>query len=425
MIPKQKLDLVILEGRLVMASGRSGSDFSDAVKKIIVGRAAYRCIVPGCTTPTAGPGAKSDEVALTGTACHIYSAAPKGPRGQGNLSPAQLAAPENGVWACATHGRLIDTNRGNRYPASLLQGWKKLQEAQLQKERDHAATDAGWLDRILIPNSPLFAKDAELVLGRHTLLRGGSFGKTAICEWLDAIFGKPVPSRWKSCDFLTSVTYYVPEKKQTDATFAKEGVRFSVDGRVVAELRDTIGIVHVSENAMRKLRYDDGDADELLAAIFGIDRFVIQRLMPDIQRNGTKWGRDLVFDTVPKWLHEDDEGNGVYSNTEREMVLRLNAGRRQPLETFSSSEFVNVLIDFACALARERSLNRPTILLLDGLIGWFDSASADEIGKYLSRQNYQILLTATDDWHSKTPAIWSDWLSIKLIGPYGDATFTP
>lgn len=104
----------------LMASGRYGSNFSPAVRSIIARRAGFRCIVPGCSTPTVGPGAKSNDVALTGTACHIYSAAPKGPRGQGGLSPAQLAAPENGVWACATHGRLIDTNKGDRYPTSTL-----------------------------------------------------------------------------------------------------------------------------------------------------------------------------------------------------------------------------------------------------------------------------------------------------------------
>jgi hypothetical protein len=319
---------------------------------------------------------------------------------------------------------LIDTNDGDRYPASILYGWKELQEAQIQKERDHTATATGWLDSISMQNSPLFAKDAELVLGKHTVLRGGSFGKTTICEWLDSVFGKPIPSRWISCDFITSVTYYVPEKKQNDVTSTKVDVKFSVDGRPVAELRDSIGVVHISERSMRTLRYNGGEADECIAAIFGIDRSVVQRLMPDIQRKGTHWGRDLVFEAVPKWLREDDDGNGIYSEIETEVVLRLKVGRRRTLETFSSSEVVNVLIDFACALARERSLNRPTILLLDGLIGWFDGTYADDVGKYLSRQNYQILLTATDDWVSKTEEIWRDWLNIRLVGPYGVATFT-
>lgn len=99
-------------------------EFSQRTKDIVAARAGYRCSFPTCRKGTIGPGFGSEETASIGVACHIFSAAPGGPRGRHDVTTEQLAAVSNGFWACPDHARLVDTNDGERYPAGLLIGWR-------------------------------------------------------------------------------------------------------------------------------------------------------------------------------------------------------------------------------------------------------------------------------------------------------------
>jgi hypothetical protein len=75
----------------------------------------------------------------------------------GDKSDAELASIENGFWSCAIHGREIDTNQGRAYSAEELFSWKRLREEQARNERSGLNISApGWLDRITVPESPLF-----------------------------------------------------------------------------------------------------------------------------------------------------------------------------------------------------------------------------------------------------------------------------
>ena len=95
------------------------SNFSKAVTRIIFERAGSHCSLPTCGQIAMGPSGQTQHSANIGVAAHIFSASPKGPRGQGGLSDKELALPENGIWLCANHARLIDVNKGNAYPAEI------------------------------------------------------------------------------------------------------------------------------------------------------------------------------------------------------------------------------------------------------------------------------------------------------------------
>src|SRR5260221_12538963 len=110
-------------------------EFSPAVKRVVAERAGLRCSVPSCGQITTGPGAHENQVAHTGMACHIHSAAEAGPRGRGGLSDTELASEQNAIWCCYTHGKLIDTNDGGRFPPELLHRWRALHEARIDRER--------------------------------------------------------------------------------------------------------------------------------------------------------------------------------------------------------------------------------------------------------------------------------------------------
>lgn len=64
------------------------------------------------------------------------------------MSIEQRQAIANGIWCCADHGRLIDTNRGYKFPAELLKHWKALHEGRIAREMGGSSTQApewaGW-----------------------------------------------------------------------------------------------------------------------------------------------------------------------------------------------------------------------------------------------------------------------------------------
>jgi hypothetical protein len=184
-------------------------NFSSAVRATIAGRAGYRCSFPGCGRVTIGPGATRGETASNGFACHIYSASPNGPRGQGGLTREQLGSSDNGFWACGDHAKLVDTNDGKRYPASLLLGWKALHEARNHREMGGLRLPVNWVEGVEIRRSPLrgtnkrplFKAGERLSLSRLTFLVGtNGVGKTALFELLGATQDEDALWRWRGAD---------------------------------------------------------------------------------------------------------------------------------------------------------------------------------------------------------------------------------
>ena len=103
-------------------------DFSAATKKILEERAGHCCSFPGCSAVTTGPSDESSTaISKTGMACHIAAAS----GGQGarryvaSMSSEERLSPENGIWMCYTHGKIIDTDE-KRYSSPMLQKWREM-----------------------------------------------------------------------------------------------------------------------------------------------------------------------------------------------------------------------------------------------------------------------------------------------------------
>jgi hypothetical protein len=141
-------------------------EFTERTKKIVAGRSSYRCSIPACDRLTIGPGFKEDEVATTGVADHIFSASKGGPRGSSGLTDEQVMSPANAIWLCADHARLIDANRGDRFPAALLLSYKALHEARVSREQRAIHAPWGWFQEVIIDESPVFAPDATVRLAK-------------------------------------------------------------------------------------------------------------------------------------------------------------------------------------------------------------------------------------------------------------------
>ena len=406
-----------------MATGRGKAGFAQTTIRTIQQRASFRCIVPSCKTTTMGPGPKSDQSASTGTACHIFSAATNGPRGRGGLSDEELRSADNGVWACATHGRLIDTNAGDAYPASLLYAWKSLQEAQLKKEQDGQSTSIGWLNAISLDNTVLFRNGETVQWGKANFVRGPVLGKTALLDWISGSLGGALSDRWMAGTHtsLISITAFTPDEQNVCATISKDGISASVNGTTRAKIPQTMATVFLSEE-IRKRPETDLDDDALLGQVIGVESTVVRQLVPDIRRNGTPWGKDFEFFDEPRILGYDDDYEEILSDTESEWVLRHGGSTGQSMHTLSGSEDIRLKIEFAMALARDHALSTPTLLLLDGS-GWsLDDGNLDGLASYLSTQPYQTILTGLENRKPGDPAKWDGWSCFDLNGERGNAT---
>jgi hypothetical protein len=108
-------------------------DFSLGVKEVLAKRVGFRCSNPECRQLTAGPQADPTKAVNIGVAAHITAASPDGPRFDPSLTPEQRRSPENGIWLCQNHGKLVD-NDAIKYSVILLREWKRIAEAMTERE---------------------------------------------------------------------------------------------------------------------------------------------------------------------------------------------------------------------------------------------------------------------------------------------------
>lgn len=121
----------------VARAGRGGADFTKATRNSLAREAANCCAFPGCLIPCFGPSHESPgSVSDTGIGCHIVAAAdgPAARRVDPTMSDDVRRSPENGIWCCTHHGKLIDADDAT-YTVEALRAWKALaiRRAQLSQ----------------------------------------------------------------------------------------------------------------------------------------------------------------------------------------------------------------------------------------------------------------------------------------------------
>ena len=164
---------------------RRPADFPARTRRLIAERAGYLCSKPDCRRMTLGPGAGPHDVACIGVACHIYSAAPGGPRGTGGLTPDQLQSASNGIWLCSDHARLIDTSQGLGYPPPLLRGWRQLHEAYLAHEMRGLVPPCTLITEVNVRQGPTALQARPVALSALNIIIGpNSTGKSTLLNLL-------------------------------------------------------------------------------------------------------------------------------------------------------------------------------------------------------------------------------------------------
>lgn len=345
-------------------------EFSGKTKRILAGRAGYRCSFPDCTKVTIGPGLEPSEIISTGTAAHIYSVSDgdRGPRGTGGLSNEERRAPQNGIWLCSDHARLVDANRGSKYPASRLLSYKSLHEAKIAAEQgDHAFF---WIEEICVHRSPIFRDESYMRLGKVTLLAGNNgTGKTQMLRCLSAISRTSQawarPATPSDIPFVYTIVFRNPVKHILRVERYPDRLLFELDGKVVlfnplpVEIAFSDGFqnsVSLEEFLERERRNnDDVDGDSLddlnlLASYLEIDPRILQNLVPYV---GT------FVD------HLVDKARIVVKNGRSKLIVNDKKWKMDaPLHKISGGMLAMLSMDILIARAKLMTEYMPTALLL-------------------------------------------------------------
>jgi hypothetical protein len=357
---------------------------------------------------TIGPGDAENESASVGTAAHIHSAALNGPRGRGLLTTAELANIKNGIWCCATHGREIDTNRGRGYTVETLQAWKRIREEDAKRNRTGLVQPiGGWVDEICIVKSPLFKARAAMRMSKAVAVSGaGATGKTALLEWIALSLGEE-SDRWKKNDVSVNITSYSPAAHRYEFSYSGGQRQYVYDDKLVHSPPSSLRVVHVRDQIPHALR----NADDLaqIAHHIGVKTGVVRDLVPEIQRNGTGFLETIEFIDEP-W--EEDEDRPDNSDAYCALYVTVNEAyaHKQSFGTLSGSELRRVILEFALALARERSREAATMLLLDSNLWSLDKATKARVAKQILEQPFQTILVI-DEEYSDT---WHGWSRYRI-----------
>lgn len=390
-------------------------EFSEATKRIVAARSAFRCNIPDCGQLTIGPGTGSEETALTGVAAHIFSASPGGPRGSGGLNHGELRSTRNAIWLCADHARLIDTNRGASYPPALLLSYKALHEARISREQNGIYAPLGWFQQLTIENGPVFRPSTTLRLGKVTLIIGrNASGKTLLCKWFASICDPSFLSRWRfrrneQQSIRMRVVYFDPIERTARLEVGPEGtVKYFVDDAEVPFYPYALRVVFLKTyHYSSKLGQDDL---QFIADVLSLDESTIRNLISCVNTDGNCQIHNVRLEnTVDGWtLFADVPGT----------VPGLAFG------SLSGSEQAQVLIELAVATARISARYVPTILLLDGGVTSFDSTRIRWLSERLSSPAhlFQTVIVVPNEPRAIDELRWAGWEVIRLIGIETDVT---
>jgi hypothetical protein len=384
------------------------AEFLPRTRKLIAARAGYRCSIPACQVGTIGPGSLPEHIIDTGTAAHIYAASKGGPRGTGPLSNAELRGAQNGIWLCATHGRLIDTNRGTQYPPALLQSYKSLQEARIAREQRGIYTPFGWLQEITITRSPIIRSGQSIRFGKVTLISGNNgTGKTAITDWLTGGSDHVSLLRWissaSSADHLRcSLTLFTPEKHILRIEGGSEGIRYFINDTPSAIPPSSVKFVRLREPPSST--QDNRDDLSQLSEQLRTDKVLICNVL-------AKLGSSTKGE-VKKARLEKRDGDLRLVLDVTGTVRGLTFGR------LSRGEKALVAMDIAIALTQSYATFWPAILVIDQ--GYpLDHTLLQKYVDYLASSDHSFqTIMVLPRWENSI--IWTGWEVVELSGKAPD-----
>ena len=382
-------------------------DFKSGIPDSLFKQAGGRCSVPRCKNPTMGPYYERMGAVNMGVACHIYSAAENGPRGQGEKNSDFIESEKNGIWCCQYHASLIDKASGYDYPASVLFAWKALAAARVLKQMNGNPSQLGWVESIELSTFSFPEKATKVTLSRCTILWGANrSGKTALMDAAASIshsrYAEPFAGSKKRnaggisepVIFSAKITYSTVDILSKELNLEIAGIELiRRDGFVPCLLPPgDLEVIYCSETDRRKHAHED-DIDFMMRAL-NIDKSALYAL--------AKIGGNTLIPGEIKFEQamEEDESEGLYLKIKNNgkpyfnlLFKKSQSDCYEHFDSLSGSAQGRLILDLLITKAREISKQRLTLLLIEGLPNNFDLKKFEALLRQLANEEFQVVVS--------------------------------
>ncbi|MCL6417648.1 hypothetical protein MIB92_18455 [Aestuariirhabdus sp. Z084] len=213
-----------------MGSSRR-DDFTDATKRTMAERVAWRCSYPDCGRNTVGPNSNDPTKRINnGISAHIHAAAPNGPRYNPDMSQEERRAITNGIWMCRDHGNLIDADF-TEYSADTLLKWK------LAAEKKAA-------ESLKLPfNDGAFDETTLLQIGSENILHA-RWNSINSKEWSFELVGSEIGNTDSFHEYV--MTFNSKPESEKFVVVESQGDARKISGLEISKSRDGNDILKVS-----------------------------------------------------------------------------------------------------------------------------------------------------------------------------------
>lgn len=376
-------------------------EFDDITKNIIARRAGFKCSFPGCNKTLVGPGVNNNESICIGECAHIFSAVLNGPRTNGGLNEFELKKPENGIFLCSNHHKIIDRkSKDNKYTSDLLTRYKNRHEFLISAELGEYTYPLNWINNLKIQGT-VFHNPLEINLGKVTLFTGeNSTGKSTIVEVLYSSFSQKIMPRWNKPDseFSTQINLDNPVLSVFTATIRNNQLFYQIKNTNQPFVPYDFFVLYLRETM--KSHIDDL---KIISDCFGLDRSFVKSMLSTTGIRHGIFTKSIEIEKIRTQPYPVD-------------TLNVDIGTRglRSFRSYSGTERSRVILDIAISFATEISKFKSVLLLIDWPeIYSFDDCNIKPYLDYLqsSKAHFQSILV------SPNPRInldWSGWVIAKF-----------
>ncbi len=377
-------------------------EFTKKTKTIIASRSGYRCCFPGCDKTLIGPGETSNDFITIAEFAHIFSASAKGPRTSGGLTKQELRKPENGLFLCRNHHKIVDSKSNIlEFSPDSLTRMKNLHEFKISGEIGEYLYPLNWISNFRIEGG-IFIAPISLTMGKVTFIYGkNGVGKSALIEIFQSVFTEEIHPRWNkpSLNFKIKVSFENPVISEFECLIENKKISYNIKEKNQPFVPFQFLVLALNKNGIRP------GVDDLkyIAKCIGFTREAVVSLLQTTSLNHGLFTQQVAIENkrTSPYLVDD-------------LIITLKSGVSRTFGALSSTEQSRVIFDIVISYATEVSKYRPTLLLIDWENTYsFSDGSLSPYLEYLqsSKAHFQTLFVS----HKERPDLdWTGWIIAKM-----------
>lgn len=328
---------------------------------------------------------------------------PNGPRTNGGLTSKELQKPENSIYLCRNHHKIIDSkSQENKYTPDLLIRMKNLHEFKISGEIGEYLYPLNWISSFSIEGG-IFKDPIELTLGKVTFVFGNNgIGKSALVEIFQSVFAEHIHERWNKPNifFKVKVGLENPAISIFESLIGASKLSYIIKTKEQPFVPFQFQVIALNKDRI-KLTSDHLD---YIAKCIGFTRESVTTLLKTTSLSHGLLTNELEIKTIRTRPYVVDQ-----------VIVTFKNGVKRSFASLSGTEQARVILDIVISYATEVSRYRPTLLLIDWIETYsFSDGSLSPYLKYLQSSNahFQTLFVS----HNERPDLdWSGWVLANMI----------